>query len=52
MSRGRELSDYIDDIITAITDVADFTHGLSYQMFASDKKTVNAGRSHPRLHGG
>jgi uncharacterized protein with HEPN domain len=42
MSKGRELSDYIDDIITAIADVADFTHGMSYEMFASDKKTVNA----------
>jgi uncharacterized protein with HEPN domain len=42
MSKGREISDYIDDIITAIADVADFTRGMSYEMFASDKKTVNA----------
>lgn len=42
MSKVREISDYIDDIITAITDVADFTHGMSYEMFVSDKKTVNA----------
>ena len=42
MSKGRDISDYIDDIITAIDDVADFTHGMSYEMFASDRKTVNA----------
>ena len=42
MSKGREISDYIDDIITAITDVVEFTHGMSYEMFETDKKTVNA----------
>jgi uncharacterized protein with HEPN domain len=42
MSKGREFSDYIDDIITAIDDITDFTYGMSYEMFASDKKTVNA----------
>ncbi len=42
MSKGREISDYIDDIITAIADVADFTQEMSYETFTSDKKTVNA----------
>jgi uncharacterized protein with HEPN domain len=42
MSKGRELSDYIDDIINSIADVADFTRGMSYEMFAADKKTVSA----------
>jgi len=42
MSKGWELSDYIDDIITAIADIADFTQGMSYEMFVKDKKTVNA----------
>ncbi|MCX5847414.1 MAG: DUF86 domain-containing protein [Deltaproteobacteria bacterium] len=42
MSKGREISDYIDDIITAITDVAEFTHGMPYEMFETDKKTVHA----------
>ena len=42
MSKGRELSDYLDDIITAIADVAEFTQGMSYEIFATDKKTVNA----------
>ena len=42
MSKGREFSDYLDDIITAIADTAEFTQGMSYEMFAVDKKTVNA----------
>ncbi len=42
MSKGRELSDYLDDIITAIDDTAEFTRGMSYELFAADKKTVNA----------
>ena len=42
MSKGRELSDYIDDIINAIADVTDFAHGMSYEMFVADKKTVSA----------
>jgi hypothetical protein len=42
MSKGREISDYLDDIVTAIADVEAFTNGMSYEMFAADKKTVNA----------
>ncbi|MCX5821402.1 MAG: DUF86 domain-containing protein [Deltaproteobacteria bacterium] len=42
MSKGRELSDYLDDIVTAIADTAEFTQGMSYETFAADKKTVNA----------
>jgi len=42
MSKGREISDYFDDIITAIADVAEFTQGMSYEICATDKKTVNA----------
>ena len=42
MSKGREISDYLDDLITAIAEAAEFTHGMSYEMFAADKKTVNA----------
>jgi uncharacterized protein with HEPN domain len=42
MSKGREISDYLDDIVTAIADAAEFTRGMSYEMFAADKKTVNA----------
>jgi uncharacterized protein with HEPN domain len=42
MSKGREISDYLDDIVTAIADVEEFTNGMSYEMFAADKRTVNA----------
>jgi len=42
MSKGREISDYLDDIVTAIADVEEFTNEISYEMFAADKKTVNA----------
>jgi uncharacterized protein with HEPN domain len=42
MSKARELTDYLNDIITAIADVEEFTHGMSYETFVSDKKTVNA----------
>ena len=42
MSKGREISDYIEDIISAVSDVEDFTRGMSYESFVSDKKTVNA----------
>ena len=31
MSKGREISDYLDDIITAIADTAEFTQGMSYE---------------------
>jgi len=42
MSKGRELPDYFDDIVTAIADTAEFTQEIFYEMFAADKKTVNA----------
>ena len=42
MSKGREISDYLDDILTAIVDVEEFTRGMHYEKFAEDKKTVNA----------
>jgi uncharacterized protein with HEPN domain len=38
MSKGQEISDYLDDAVTAITDAEDFTRGMSYEMFAADKK--------------
>jgi len=41
MSRGRELSDYLDDIITAIADTAEFTQDMTYEMFAADKKRTD-----------
>jgi len=42
MSKARDLTDYLNDIITAIAEVEEFTRGMSYEEFAADKKTVNA----------
>ena len=38
----RTWRDYIADILTAIQEVENFTHGMDFEDFASDKKTVNA----------
>jgi uncharacterized protein with HEPN domain len=42
MFKGREIVDYLTDIVTAIDEVEEFTHGMSYAEFAADKKTINA----------
>ena len=42
MFKGRDAADYLDDILTAIAEVGEFTRGMSYETFAADKKTVNA----------
>ena len=42
MSKEQELTDYLNDIIIAITDIEEFTLGMSYEMFSGDKKTINA----------
>ena len=42
MSKTRAFADYLNDIITAIADIEEFTRGMSYKAFSEDKKTVNA----------
>ena len=42
MSDGSEISDYLNDIVTAIDDVAEFISGMDFEDFAADKKTSNA----------
>jgi len=42
MYKGRDVSDYISDIITAISDIQSFTGNMSFEAFAKDKKTINA----------
>jgi uncharacterized protein with HEPN domain len=42
MSKARDLTDYLNDIIIAITDIEEFTRGMSYEVFSEDKKTSNA----------
>jgi uncharacterized protein with HEPN domain len=42
MSKGQEIADYLNDIRNAIAEVEEFTLGMDYDLFAADKKTVNA----------
>ena len=42
MSKGRDVTDYLADILQAIDDVAEFIEGMDFARFAEDKKTVNA----------
>jgi len=42
MSKNQEVTDYLNDILSAIADIEEFTRGMSYETFSSDKKTVNA----------
>lgn len=40
--KERELGDYIEDILEAIVDVKNFTEGMRYEEFITDRKTINA----------
>lgn len=42
MSKGREIADSLDDILTALSEVEEFTRGMDYETFSEDKKTINA----------
>lgn len=42
MSSGREISDYLDDMKTAIAEIEEFTSGMDFDAFATDRKTINA----------
>lgn len=42
MYRGREIVDHLNDILVAITDIEEFIRGMTYEVFAKDKRTVNA----------
>ncbi len=38
----RTLLDYLEDMRTSVLEVLDFTHGMSFEEFLQDRKTVNA----------
>lgn len=38
----RDYIDYVEDIITSINDIENFTEGMNFDDFAKDKKTMNA----------
>jgi len=42
MYKNRDVSDYINDILTAIQDIESFTKDMSFSEFEKDRKTINA----------
>jgi uncharacterized protein with HEPN domain len=40
--KKREFGDYLEDILEAIQEVADFTAGMTFNEFIEDRKSVNA----------
>jgi len=42
MSSNRESSDFLADIVDAISDLDDFTFDMTFDAFCADKKTINA----------
>lgn len=42
MSEERQLQDYLNDIIESITDIREFTKGMTYEVFTKDRKTIKA----------
>ncbi len=42
MSNERDIRDFMDDIISSITDIHDFVITMTYDQFIKDRKTTNA----------
>ena len=42
MFKGREIADYLADILNAIVEIDDFVREMNYEEFTTDKKTINA----------
>ncbi|PNU19708.1 DUF86 domain-containing protein [Geothermobacter hydrogeniphilus] len=42
MSEGREVTDYLIDILQCLEEIEEFTTGFDFQTFSSDRKTINA----------
>ncbi len=40
--KNRDYTDYVNDILNSIEEVAEFTDGMSLEEFLKDKKTINA----------
>ena len=38
MSKGREIDDYLNDILNACEEVQEFTRGMDFEAFAADRK--------------
>lgn len=39
---SRDLKLYLDDILEAVSDIREFTSGMDYEQFHSDKRTLQA----------
>jgi uncharacterized protein with HEPN domain len=42
MSKGREIADYLDDILVAIVETEEFLHDMAFEAFVVDRRTTNA----------
>lgn len=42
MSEERQLQDYLNDIIESISDIREFTKGMTVEVFTKDRKTIKA----------
>jgi uncharacterized protein with HEPN domain len=42
MSEKRLLQDYFNDILESISDIKEFTRGMTFENFAKDRKTIKA----------
>ncbi len=40
--KKRDFGDYLQDILTSVREINEFTDGMNYDEFTEDKKTVNA----------
>lgn len=38
----RDYRDYLEDVLTAVDETAEFTRGISFEEFTDDPKTINA----------
>lgn len=41
-TQKRHVADYLNDILESISDIKEFTQGMTHQDFINDKKTINA----------
>ncbi len=42
MSENRDIRDYLNDMAEMLTDIQEFTRGMSFEEFRDDRKTVYA----------
>lgn len=50
MKKGRQTTDYLNDILYAISKLDDFIQGLTYEQFIEDKKHSSLSSEQLRSH--